>query len=165
MATQPTTNQRFRVTGSGYTLFSYDGSQIMFCQTITDSPPRPIAEPTPVQPLDELHPIEIAFPRALSAGSLQLEIIEEWDREVWAQFPGYEGLVNDLADIFRISAEKGNSVTCLKTITAPSGKQRVVQYHGCVITDVGMGESIQASGLTTTKTVTITYTHVTRKEG
>lgn len=165
MATQPTSSQRFRIAGSGYTLFSYDGSAIMFCQQISDTPPQPVAQPAPIQPLDELHPIEIAFPRALQAGTLKLTILEEWDREVWSQFPGYDTLVNDLADIFRISAEKGNGVTCLKTINSPSGGQRVVQYHGCVITNIDMGDNIQIGSMVPTREVTIMYTHVTRKEG
>lgn len=165
MATQPTTSQRFRIGGSGYTLFSYNGSPIMFCRQISDQAPTAVAQPAAIQPLDEPHPIEIAFPRAVGAGKLTLTIMEEWDRDVWAQFPGYEGLVNDLSDIFRISAEQGNSVTCLKTIKAPSGRQRVVQYHGCVITNVSMGDDIQIGTMVPERTVEITYTHVTRKEG
>lgn len=165
MPAQPTTSQRFRIGGSGYTLFSYDNSPIMFCEQVRDTPPRPVANPKPIQPLDELHPIEIAFSRALTEGTLVLSIIEEWDREVWAQFPGYEGLINDLSDIFTISASKGNSVTCMKAILSPSGKTRVVQYHGCVITDIDMSDTVTSGTQTNTRDVTIMYTHVTRKEG
>lgn len=154
--------QRFRVAGSGYTLFSYDGKKINFCTEIDDSPPRPVAAPYPVQPLDAPHPIEIAFPVAAGAGTLRLTILEQWDSDVWQQLPGLRNRqINDIVDLLRFSSRR--SVTCVKVINPPPPhKKRIVRYHGCVITDVEFGETISIEAMVPGKVVTIMYTHTTR---
>ena len=158
--------QKFRVVGSGYTVFSYAGSQLNFCDTITDQPPPPVAQPEPVQPLDERHPIEIAFPRAAGAGSLVVQIREQWDKEIWRQFPGFQnGQINDIVDLFERSVENGQ-VFCMKLIKPPPGhKPRAVIYHGCVIVGADLGENVSIASMTVPKTITIMYTKTTRKGG
>lgn len=158
--------QRFRVVGSGYTLFSYAGSKLKFCETIQDQPPAPVAPPEPVQPLDERHPIEIAFPRAAGAGTLVLTIKEEWDKEIWRQLPGYKnGQINDIVELFDRSVRNGK-VFCTKLIVPPPGhKPRAVIYHGCVLVDADLGEQVAINSMTVNKTITVMYTHTTRRGG
>jgi len=158
--------QRFRVVGSGYTIFHYAGSQLNFCDTISDQPPAPVAPPEPVQPLDERHPIEIAFPRAAGAGTLTVQIREQWDKEIWRQFPGFKtGVINDIVDLFERSVSNGK-VFCAKLILPPPGhKPRAVMYHGCVIVDADLGEQVSIAAMTVPKTITIMYTHTTRRGG
>lgn len=155
--------QRFRVVGSGYTLFSYDGKKINFCSEISDDAPTPVANPTPVQPLDAPHPIEIAFPVAAGPGVLTLTILEQWDSDVWQQFPGFrDRTINDIVDLLRASSSRGG-VTCLKVINPPPPhKRRIVRYHGCVITSVAFDERVTIDAMVPGKTVTIMYTHTTR---
>ena len=159
-------SQRFRVVGSGYTIFSYAGSNLKFCETIQDQPPAPVAPPEPVQPLDERHPIEIAFPRAAGAGTLVLAIKEEWDKEIWRQLPGYQsGLINDIVDLFDRSVRNGK-VFCTKLIVPPPGhKPRTVIYHNAVLVDADLGEQVAINSMTVNKTLTLMYTHTTRRGG
>jgi len=158
--------QRYRVVGSAYTLFSYDGNRVQSCESMQDQPPAPVAPPEPVQPLDERHPLEIAFPRAAGAGTLVLTIKEEWDREIWRQFPGYKtGVINDIVDLFDRAQDVGR-VACAKLIIPPRGhKPRAVIYHGCVIVDADLGEQVAINSMTVNKTITLMYTHTTRKGG
>jgi hypothetical protein len=158
MAVQPKRGQRFRILGSGYTIFKYHGDRLHFCQQIQDRPPDPVAPPQAIQPLDARHPIEIAFPAAVREGTLTLVIFEEWDRDVWRQFFGFRrGQFSDLADVFDQAIAVG-AVTCVKVIKKPGGGRRLVQYHGAVITNIDMSENIAIDTLTVGRTVTITYT-------
>lgn len=159
-------NQRFRVVGSSYTVFSYAGTQIHFAETIQDQPPAPVAPPEPVQPLDERHPIEIAFPRAAGAGTLVLTLKEQWDQEIWRQLPGYQtGVINDIVDLFDRSVANGK-VFCTKLIVPPPGHNpRAVIYHGAVLVDADFGEQVAINAMTVNKTITVMYTHTTRKGG
>jgi hypothetical protein len=163
MATQnPGRNQRFRVVGSGFTIFTYGGSQVNYCQEIQDRPPDPVAPPQAIQPIDETHPIEIAFPRAAGAGMLTLTIIDQWNLEVWRQFPGYStGVINDIVDILTRSAQIGG----VKLIKNPNGGTRAVNYHGAVITNVDMSEDVRIESMTVGKMVQIMYTNSTRQGG
>lgn len=158
--------QHFRVVGSAYTIFRYDGNKTRFVETIQDQPPAPVAQPEAVQPLDARHPIEIAFPRAAGAGTLVLGLKEEWDREIWRQFTGFKnGVINDIVDMFERSAAHPN-VTCVKLILPPPGhKSRAVIYHNCVIVDADLGEQVAIASMTVTKTITVMYTHTTRRGG
>ena len=156
--------QRFRVVGSGYTLFSYNGQNINFCQEVQDTPPQPVAPPQPVQPIDAQHPLEIAVPSAAGAGQLTLTIIEQWSQEVWAQFPGYSA-INDIVDLLNVSASIGG-VTCVKLITPPSSTgvaSRMVIYHGCMIVNANLGEDVRIESMTVGKTVQLMYTSQSRK--
>lgn len=158
--------QKFRVVGSAYTLFYYGGEAIYGCEQIADQPPRPVNQPEAVQPLDEKHPIEIAFPRAAGAGMLVLSIKEQWDKEVWRMFPGFrDGQINDIVDLFERSVAQGQ-VACTKLIVPPPGHPpRKVIYHGCVITDADFGDNIAIAAMTVNRVVQIMYTHTTRQGG
>ena len=166
MATNGWSQQKFRVVGSAYTLFYYGGESVYGCEMLQDTPPQPVAQPEPVQPLDERHPIEIAFPRAAGAGSLTLRIKEQWDKDVWRMLPGYrDGVINDIVDLLERSASIGQ-VTCTKLIVPPPGhKPRKVIYHGCVVVDAQFGDDVAIQAMTIDKVITIAYTHTTREGG
>jgi hypothetical protein len=96
---------------------------------------------------------------------LTLQIIEEWDREFWTRLPGYNlRNINDIVDVFDRSADIGG-VTCVKIIKGPRGIRRAVQYHGAQIVDIDMSEQVTIDALTVGRTVTMWYTHTTRKGG
>lgn len=166
MATTQARGQRFRVRGSGFTVFSYAGSRLKFLENVQDTAPRPVAAPVAVQPMDARHPIEVAFARAAGVGVLTAVITEEWDREVWRQFPGYRtGVINDIVDVFERSSRIGG-VTLVKLILPdPPRKRRAVFYHNAVITDIDQSEDIRIESMTIGRPVTITYTHRTAKGG
>ena len=167
MAIQKSTNRpRFRVVGSSFTVFRYAGSPLIFCETIQDQAPAPVAPPEPVQPLDERHPIEIAFPRAAGAGTLVLAVKEQWDKDVWRILPGYKtGQLNDIVDLFERTVNNGD-VACAKLIIPPKGiKPRSVIYHGCVMVDAQLGEQVAINAMTVNKQITLMYRYTTRKGG
>lgn len=125
-----------------------------------------MAPPEPIQPLDERHPIEIAVPQAAGPGTLVLSIKEEWDREVWRQFAGFQGgVINDIVDLLDRSIRRGK-VFCTKLIVPPPGhKPRAVIYHGATIVDADFGEQVSINAMTVNKTVTIMYLYTTRRGG
>lgn len=157
--------QTFRVVGSGFTLFTYNGSTVLNCQQIRDEPPRPVATPQEIQPLDARYPIEIAFPRAAHAGTLVLGIYEEWSRDIWQQFTPFASGINDIVDLFDASAALGG-VTCVKLIVPPApNRTRSVIYHNSVVVDMDRGETVAIENMVPTKTLTLMYTHTTRSFG
>lgn len=166
MATNGWSQQKFRVVGSAYTIFYYKGQSIFGCEMVQDQPPQPVASPEPIQPLDERHPIEIAFPRAAGAGSLVLRIKEQWDLDVWRMLGDYSsGPIHDIVDLLERSAAVGK-VTCTKIITPPPGhKPRTVTYNGCVVVDADFSDNVAIQAMTIDKTITLAYTHTTRQGG
>lgn len=152
-------NQTFRV-GGGYTAFTFNGSPILYCRTVSEQGPRPVAAPEEIHPLDKEHPIEIAFPAAMRAGTLTLEIMEQWNKFAWESLPGYDGTSN-IIEVFRKNMSNG-SITCTKIIKNPAGGTRTITYHNCVITDIDDSENVTVNTMTFAKRITIMYTHRTR---
>jgi hypothetical protein len=145
----------FRV-GGGYTAFVYNGQPLIYAQVINERAPSPVASPTPVQPLDSPYPIEIALPIALTAGSIELTFLEQWNAEVWAQLGSNFTTASDLLDVFKAQLAQGE-VTCVKIINKPDGTQRKIVYQGCVVTNVQIDEMISIGVMTIPKIVTISY--------
>lgn len=145
--------QIFRV-GGGYTAFYYANQPILYVDQVREVAPRPVAAPQPVQPLDSKYPIEIAFPAALEAGTLELTIREQWASEIWQNLPGFTGIV-DLLGVFQQNLISGN-VTCSKVISGPNST-RVTYYRGCVITNVMIDETVNIGTMTLPKTIQIMY--------
>lgn len=150
--------QKFRV-GGGYTAFSFNGQPILYLEVVRDNAPRPVADPEPIHPLDSQHPIEVAFPKAHTVGSLVLTIREQWVPMIWQQLPGYENATNIL-EVFSANIASG-SIMCSKVIEAPDGSKRTTYYHGCVITAIDESEEVNIRSMTFPKTITVTYTHKT----
>jgi len=53
--------------------------KILLCQTFSDRPPVPMDDPVP------RHPIEVAFPRGPSPGTMTLRVEEVWSRDEMEQ--------------------------------------------------------------------------------
>ena len=148
-------NSKFRV-GGHYTAFTYNGSVLIYAQMIAERGPQPVAGPLPIQPLDAAYPIEIALPAALEAGTLEVTFLEQWNAEVWAQLGSNFTTAADLLDVFKAQLQQGE-VQCIKVITKPDGTQRSIVYHGCVVTNAQIDETIQIGTMTIPKTMTIMY--------
>ena len=123
---------------------------------ISEVGPQPVQQPQPIQPLDSPYPIEIAFPIALSAGTLEIMFLEQWNAEVWAQLGGNFSTASDLLDVFKAQLAQGE-VTCVKVINKPDGTQRKIVYQGCVVTNVTIDEQINIQSMTIPKTIRIVY--------
>jgi len=155
-----TDQQLARNLGSNYTTFRYDGKAIAYLEMVADSGQSPVAQPQAIIPLGYDHPAEIVTPRALNAGTLVLSIREKWNEEVWEQLAGLAG-THDLLSVFRALAQQRRPISCTKIVTPPNGRRYGKTYHGCVITDIQDGETYDITTLTTTKNLTIYYTHTT----
>jgi hypothetical protein len=151
-------NSQFRV-GGHYTAFTYNGKPLIYAQMISERGPQPVAQPIPIQPLDAAYPIEIALPAALEAGTLEITFLEQWNAEVWAQMSSANENFNNAADLLDIFKAQLNQqeIQCIKVISKPDGSQRAVTYHGCVITNAQIDETIQIGTMTIPKTITIMY--------
>lgn len=143
----------FRV-GGGYTTFNYNGQAVLYCDQFREIAPSPVAAPQPVQPMDSPYPIEIAFPAALQAGSIEVTIREQWNTEIWQQLPGYQNTI-DLLQVFQQNLVSG-AVTCTRVITTPTG-YRTTYYLGCNIVNVMLDETVNIGTMTLPKTITLMY--------
>lgn len=152
--------QLFRVAGSGYTAFTYNGKVLAYVQQIQDTAPQPVAAPAPIHPLDQQHPIEVAFPRAHGMGTLAVQFFDQWSIDVWEQLPGFEGAV-DLLDVFDRNLRQG-AVSVVRVIKTPDGGTRSTVYHNVVITNVDESETVQIGTMVINKTITMQYTHRTK---
>lgn len=177
--------QNFRVGGSGYTVLHWKGSPLLYCRTLTETPPRLVGGGTAdIQGIDDYAPREIVFARAAGSGSMTLEVFEKWEREVWEHLSddwrgvGIDniGAADDdndrdkprdtIVDLMKKSARDG-SVSCFKIIKPPgrNRKRRKVVYHGAVITDFSMADPpITVGTMEVIKTITVSYTHSTRSK-
>lgn len=189
MANTPPKN-RVRVGGSGFTLFTFAGQPIAFCEQVAHTSPQPVAPPVAIHPMDEPYPVQVITPAAAGMGSLTLRMYELYDEKVWdrlgASVSGqggapYSELANqlntsggplngavDIVDIFiRIAEKNPGDVNVVKYIRPPdlggtTGVPYSEQYHGCVITDVQDGEQITVGTMEVVKILTVGYTHITR---
>lgn len=153
----------FRV-GGWYTRFMFGGVTLAFCDVIRETAPQPVARPQAVQPMDQPYPVEITFPMALQAGSLDLQIRELWANEVWYQLDGINkgpfSQAQDLLGVFQanlVTTLNSGPISCSKTILFPSGGARQITYHGCVVTNVQLDEQVSIDTMTIPKTITIMY--------
>lgn len=157
-------NPRSRVVGGQYTTFQYKGQTIAFLDAVEDSGQRAfsdLGQPYQfIQPLGEIHPVEIATSRVLQGGTLQVTIRELWSGYVWQQLAGLAG-ANTIVDIFNFLANDPQSVTCQMIVKPPngSGPYRGKIYQNCTIVDINDGDSVTLGGMTVTKGLTIAYTH------
>lgn len=63
--------------GSGFTIFTFGGQPISFCQQVAHTSPRPVgAGASAIQPMDEPYPIEIITPAAAGMGQIVLNLFE-----------------------------------------------------------------------------------------
>ena len=150
----------FRV-GGGYTTINFHGQLLLYVDLIRETAPRPVAAPQAIQPMDSAYPIEVAFPAALEAGTLEITFREQWEAEVWAYLPGagFQN-ANDLLDVFKAqlnSNSLGTDWTVSKVIANPNGTKRTITYMGCVVVNVMVDETVNIGTMTFPKSVQIMY--------
>lgn len=173
-ATDPNTNygdltgatSRVRRGGSGATYFVWDSQVIGFAQQVGHSSPQPVAAPVAIQPLDARYPIEIMTPLATGMGEITVVLYELYGQQVWDRLTGITGAV-DLVDVFYRVSQSPNPIQMVKVVKPPlirgkTMKPYTYEYHNCVITDIGDGETISVETMEVMKTIKIAYTHMTR---
>lgn len=188
----PFTN-RARVAGSGFTIFTFAGQPIAFAQQIAETSPTPVGPgPVAIHPLDEPYPVQVITPAASGMGSLTLNLYELYNEKVWDRlaadvngvatnpFGGvgsndintssgiFDGAV-DLVDVFIRQAEYSGALNVVKYIRPPiiggrKGQPYAQQYHGCVITNITDGDTIEVGSMEVIKTVTVAYRFTTRND-
>jgi hypothetical protein len=165
------TPRRGRVGGSGYTTFYWNGpgndNIIAFAQQVSHTSPAPVGPgAVPIHPLDEQHPKEIITPTATSMGQITLQLYELYNRTAWKQLSIIANSV-DSTEIFQAVAATPNDIKMYKIIKPPAGASSSEPYkeiyHGCVITNVADGETIEVGTMEILKQITVGYTKMTRK--
>jgi len=158
-------------TGTGATASSTSaGVTLAYVDVIRETAPRAVASPQAIQPLDQEYPIEIAFPGALEAGSLEVTFREQWNAEVWNAFyqtysdyssgTGVKAPIADLLGIFKAQLENTGTVGLQKLIIDPTtGKTvRTINYKNPVIVNIMVDETVNIGTMTFPKSVQFMYT-------
>lgn len=153
---------------------------LLFAHQVTDQSPAPVGPGTvAIHPMDATHPDHLITPGAISMGTLTLEFYELIDQPFWATLAGLEKST-DLADIFNALA--GQDLMITKHIMIPGSRNvtatrdageapgqltqaRQVEYHGCVVSNLLDGETVEVGTMEILKQVVINYTHITRDAG
>lgn len=180
-------NARARVGGSGFTIFTFGGQPIGFCQQVAHQSPQPVGSgPVAIHPMDEPYPVQVITPAAAGMGSLILNLYELYNSKAWDRLgatlgltsssnDAYNGFGNailagavDIVDVFiRIAEAPPGTTNVVKYIRPPklagiTQAPYAEQYHGCVITNVQDAEQIEVGTMEVTKQITVGYTHMTR---
>lgn len=168
---------RARVAGSGFTVFTWDNKPILFAQQIEHQSPMPVAGVVPIHPMDEPYPVELITPQAANMGQIVLELYELYGAQVWERLADYLGGDSkvtgtgkgpvDIVGIFQAVANTPNPIRIIKYIRPPAirGKKMAPyteEYHNCVISSVLDGERISVGSMEITKQLTVNYTYMTR---
>lgn len=184
---------RVRVGGSGFTVFTFMGQPLYFCQQVSHTAPTPVGPgPVAIQPMDEPRPIQVITPAAAGMGSLVLNLYELYNSKPWDLLGGQPGTAaatqlgnsnntafgasilngaQDIADIFvRVAEVDPKYLSVVKIIRPPflaglAGKSYYEVYHNCVITNITDSETVEIGTMEVLKQVTIGYTRVTRSNG
>lgn len=175
---------KFRVGGSSFTAFQWEGKIIGFAQGVSHNSPQPVAQWEAIQPMDKRYPVQIITPAALGAGTLRIRLFERYNSKIWDQMMnittaahGITGVpaggFNDLVQVFITLAALNKPITCVKVINPPalqgeSDANKAIYgdvFHNCAITDIRDDEEIDITSMSIVKNLTITYTRVTRYPG
>lgn len=168
--------QKFRVGGSGFTAFYWQGQPIAFAQSVTVRAPQPVINPSVIQPLDARYPLQVITPGAITEGYLDVGLLELYNSKVWDRLiqiatGNNSARANDLADVFFTMAALDKPINAVKTIIPPKNLQGDEElrpygeiYHNCVITSVDDGETIDVRKMEIVKGITFAYTHATRTD-
>jgi hypothetical protein len=177
---------RVRVGGSGFTIISFAGQPIAFAQQFQEVSPTPVGPGmVAIHPMDEPYPVQVITPAASGMGSITLNLYELYNQKVWDRlaanvrgsngnpFGGaesnnintnngiFDGAV-DLVDVFIRQAEYAKDLDVTKFVRPPviggkKGNPYAEQYHGCVITNITDGETLEVGTMEIVKQVTIAY--------
>lgn len=162
--------KRYRVGGSGFTIFVWDNQPIASARQIVHQSPQPVgAGPTAIHPLDATRPLEIITPKAVGMGTLVLEFYEIYGEKVWQRLRTFANAstaspIKDLADVFRVLSESSRPIDLVKVVRPPKGSSvapYMEQYHNCVITNLADGETIEVGTMEILKQITVAYTQIT----
>lgn len=151
-------SQQYRVFGSGYTIFRWEGTIIASAESVTVNAVRPVTDAVVVQPLNALRPIEIAVPGAHTNGELILTLKELYGKSVWQRLAGLADSEN-IIDIMNYMAARPNPVQIQKVIRHPDGRVWMETFLGCQIVDMDDSETIDIRTMVLDKTLTVWYTH------
>ena len=169
---------RARVGGSGFTVFTWDNKPILFAQQISHQSPQPVGAGTvAIHPMDEPYPVELITPQAAGMGIVVLDLYELYGGQVWERLASYlggdakgtgtgKGPV-DIVGIFQAVANTPNPIRIIKYIKPPQIRGKVMkpyteEYHNCVISSVQDGEVIQVGTMEVVKQLTVNYAYMTR---
>ena len=161
---------KFRV-GGAYTKITWSPSTgspaktLAYVDVINETAPRYVAAPQAIQPLDAQYPIEIAFPGALEAGSIEVQFREQFQAEVWEQFYQFYNngttRISDLLGIFKAQLENPNAgLTLQKIIIDPTTNKpiRWITYLNPTIVNIMIDERVNIGTMTFPKSVQFMYT-------
>jgi hypothetical protein len=169
---------RVRVGGSGFTVFTWDNKPILFAQQIAHQSPQPVGQGiAAIHPMDEPYPVELITPQAAGMGILTLDLYELYGAQVWERLASYlggdakttgtgKGPV-DIVGIFQAVANTPNPIRIVKYVKPPQIRGKVMkpyteEYHNCVISQIADGERIEVGTLEVIKQITVNYTYMTR---
>jgi hypothetical protein len=158
--------------GQGFTVFTWNGKPIAFARQTSHQSPQPVAAPSAIHPLDSAYPVEILTPLAAGPGQIQLELYELYGQQVWdnrrLRWPSSargrhrhrRGLPSRRQH--GRSRSPWSSTSSRRSSAARPCSPYTFEYHNCVITDIGDGETIEVGTMEVLKTITVMYTHMTR---
>lgn len=177
---------QFRVAGSKFTVFYWDGKLIAHMNQLAHTSPAPVADAVAIQPLDARRPLAVITPNAIGMGTLVLEIVELYNAPVWQELVTLASVISgknangnspissgnndsnnatDLADIFNAVSTYTKQIVVTKYVYPPSGsnaKPFQELYNNCVISDFQDGETVSIGTMQLYKQITVNYTHYIR---
>jgi hypothetical protein len=177
---------QFRVAGSKFTVFYWDGKLIAHCNQLAHTSPAPVADAVAIQPLDARRPLAVITPNAIGMGTLVLEIVELYGLSVWEELQSLATAIKgkaangnspitsgnndqnnatDLADIFNAVSAYTQPIQVTKYVYPPAGSnqgQYQENYFNCVISNYQDGETVSIGTMQIYKQITVNYTHYKR---
>lgn len=179
--------RQFRVGGSRWTTFEWDGQPIAHLNQLAHTSPTAVATPVAIQPLDARRPLEVITPNAIGMGTLVLEVVELYGSAIWQELVSLAATVEaqgnitnnsnqatptaagessnngtDLADIFNAIASTADPISVVKYVQPPQGSKvspYYTHFFNCVISDFQDDETITIGTMQIYKQLTINYTH------
>jgi hypothetical protein len=163
---------RARIAGSGFTVFTWANSPILYARQVSHQSPQPVGPgPVSIHPMDTPYPVEIITPQAASAGTITLDLYELFGSQVWERLAGLgkatgDGPV-DIVGIYKAIANTAKPIRVFKYVKPPSIRGRQMrpyteEYHNVIVASVEDGETIEVGTMEVLKQVQLQYTHMTR---
>lgn len=151
---------------------------ITWMRFYTETPPKLVAEPSVIQPLDFARPAEIMTSKAMGEGTIEVDLIESWSQQAWNRLgnalaplggraTGGNRACDTILDIVRAVDRSDQGIYIAKLIATPDNtserstrNQRSVLYLGAKIIDVQDGDrDVEVSSMEQSIRVTFMYTH------
>ena len=158
-----------RVVGSGFTTLHFRSQPIAFLDRFVDSGQTAFGGPRgsgweAIHELGKRHATEIVTSRVIGPGTITASIRELWDQPVWKQLSGLAG-ANGILQVWDELAKINGDIKCQMLIKPPqgAGPKRQKIFHGCQVTGIDSGETVEIGTLSVAKNIEITYTHATHQ--